>query len=185
MFEDRKRVDTYVDRIKKGESSKNIKEDLIKNEGVDAEDADKVVKGLVSKASERIHVFWEKSEKGKIDVDPYMFSKYLSDEGFFMFIPKGSENYVFIQRKGNLVHNTNEDKIKKHVLNGYLRGLDDKSVYNFFARKTSLFKYDFLNQIEEKKMETVMDTPDKAHLFYKNGVVVVTKKIVTGKQRQK
>jgi hypothetical protein len=35
-----------------------------------------------------------------------------------------------------------------------------------------------LNQIEEKKMETVMDTPDKAHLFYNNGVVVVTKKTI-------
>ena len=178
VFEDKKKVSNYANLIKSGETKSEVKDKLINEEGISPDIADKIVKTIETKASEISQVFWTKNDKGRVDISPYNFSEYLSDNGFYMYRPDGANNYIFTQRRSNLIYNTDEDQIKKYVMDGYLRGLEDKSIYDFFAKKTSIFKYDFLSLMQSIDIEDVMDEYDKAHLYYKNCVVVITKDAV-------
>jgi len=90
--------------------------------------------------------FWSKSSKGKIDLVPHLFRDYLKGNGFYKYYPNGSNNFVFVRIIDNIISDTNEDMIKDFVLD-YLMGINDMSVYNFFAINTKFFQETFLNYV--------------------------------------
>ena len=73
----------------------------------------------------------------------------------------------------NLIDHTSDKEIKDFILN-HLIDLDDLSVYNYYADRTSLFKEDFLTLLSTIDIHFVRDTKDTSFLYYKNCAVKVT-----------
>eukprot|EP01043_Picozoa_sp_COSAG02_P062590 COSAG02_NODE_8675_length_2484_cov_1.423899_1_plen_102_part_10 len=63
--------------------------------------------------------FWNKNEKGVINIIHYLFRQFLEDNGFYKYAPEGSKNFIFVRVTNNLIDHTNEEEIKDFVL-GYL-----------------------------------------------------------------
>jgi hypothetical protein len=172
-FENTRKVDHYVKKLKSGENKKEIVAELI-TEGIEPKKAKEAVKSIEQRASEKIQVFWNMSDKGIVSMNQLKFKHYMADNGFYKYYPEGSDNFVFVRRKSNLIHNTMEEQIKDYTLD-YLEDKEDSRMFNFFAEKTKYFKYDFLSMIKSIDIETVRDTISKSHLFYRNCVVIITK----------
>ena len=119
--------------------------------------------------------FWTKSSKGKIDLVPHLFRIFLQDNGFYKYYPVGSNNFVFVRVIDNTISDVNEDMIKDFVLD-YLLGIDDMSVYNFFALNTKFFQETFLNYVSRIEPNFMVDNSDEAYLYYRNCAVKVTKR---------
>lgn len=117
--------------------------------------------------------FWTKSSKGKIDLVPHLFKKYLEDNGFYKYFPPGSNNYVFVRIIDNTISDVNEEMIKDFVLD-YLLSKGDMSVYNFFAINTKFFQDTFLNYVSKLNAKFIGDTQDEAYLYFRNCAVKVT-----------
>lgn len=172
-FEDTRKVDHYVKKLRGGENKSEITSELIV-EGMEPSEAKKIVKVIEEKVAQKIQVFWNMSDKGIVSMNQLKFKHYMADNGYYKYYPEGSDNFIFVRRKSNLIHNTMEEQIKDHTLD-YLEEREDSRMFNFFAEKTKYFKYDFLSMIKSIEIESVSDTRDTAHLFYKNCVVIITK----------
>jgi hypothetical protein len=118
--------------------------------------------------------FWIKNSKGKIDLVPHLFRLYLQDNGFYKYYPVGSNNFVFVRVIDNTISDVNEEMIKDFVLD-FLLGIDDMSVYNFFALNTKFFQETFLNYVSRIEPEFMVDNTDEAYLYYLNCAVKVTR----------
>jgi hypothetical protein len=90
-------------------------------------------------------------------------------------VPEGNKGFIFVRINQNLIEMCTEDDIKDFVLNHILTNFQDLSVYNFFADKTRFFREDFLSMLDSVNIYFVEDTKDEAYLYYRNGVVKVTK----------
>lgn len=123
--------------------------------------------------TEEYNTFWSKSSKGKIDLVPHLFRDYLKGNGFYKYYPSGSNNFVFVRVVDNIISDTNEDMIKDFVLD-YLMGINDMSVYNFFAMNTKFFQETFLNYVPKVEPRFMVDTIDESYLYFKNCAVKVT-----------
>jgi len=118
--------------------------------------------------------FWTKSSKGKIDLVPHLFRRFLERSGFYKYYPPTSMNFVFVRVVDNTISDVNEDVIKDFVLK-YLYDRNDMSVYNFFAINTKFFQETFLNYVSKIDADFIKDTPDVAYLYYLNCAVRVSK----------
>ena len=103
---------------------------------------------------------------------PFMFKKFLEDNGFYKYNPEGSKNYVFVKVTNNLIDHTTENEIKDFVLN-YLLNKENIEVYNFFASTTKFFKEDFLTLLSSIEIFFIEDTKDTAYLYYRNCAVKI------------
>ena len=169
-FEDEDRINTIKQRLRRGESRKQIKEDL--------EDSDlpqEAVNTVLNRLEEQSKKFqfWTKNDKGVIKIDPRIFKKFLEDNGFHKYCPEGSKNYVFVKVTNNLIDHTNEKAIKDFVLD-YLEELEDYGVYNYFAEQTRFFKEEFLTLLPTIEPFFIEDTKDTGYIYYKNCAVRIT-----------
>jgi len=172
-FENTQKVNHYVKKLRGGENKKEIEAELI-SDGTEVKEAKVIVKAIEKRASQSIQVFWTMSDKGVVSMNQLKFKHYMADNGYYKYYPDGSDNFIFVRRKSNLIHNTMEEQIKDHTLD-YLEDKEDSRMFNFFAERTKYFKYDFLSMIKSIEIESVKDTRTTAHLFYKNCVVIITK----------
>jgi len=106
---------------------------------------------------------------------PFMFKKFLEDNGFYKYNPEGSKNYVFVKVTNNLIDHTTENEIKDFVLE-YLLNKENIEVYNFFAATTKFFKEDFLTLLSSIDIFFIEDTKDTAYLYYRNCAVKIMPK---------
>ena len=118
--------------------------------------------------------FWVKSDRGVVSIIPFKFKEFLETHGFYKYTPDGSDNYIFIRIKSNIIDWTNDDKIKDFILD-YLLGIEDMSIYNFFAERTKYFKEDFLSLLSYKDIHFIEETKDVAYLYYSNIALKITK----------
>mgnify|MGYP003644237990 CR=1 FL=1 len=121
--------------------------------------------------------FWSMNDKGKIQMIPFMFKKFLEDNGFYKYNPEGSKNYVFVKVTNNLIDHTSENEIKDFVLE-YLLEKENIEVYNFFAATTRFFKEDFLTLLSSIDIFFIEDTKDTAYLYFRNCAVKIKTKDV-------
>ena len=117
-------------------------------------------------------IFWDVSDKGNISLNDYKFKLFLENRGFYK-VQLNDKEYTFVKVYNNIINETNETNIKDFVLN-YVVEMDIK-VYNFFAKSTTKFTENYLNQLATKELSMVRDTPTESYLFFKNKVVKVTK----------
>jgi hypothetical protein len=168
-YEDEAKMHHIRNQINKGESIGRIKANFT---DVDESVIETVVKGLEKNSS--VSRFWNKSEKGAISVVHYLFKEFLQHNGFYKFSPHDSPKYMFVKVTNNLIDRTTEEAIKDFVL-GYLQGLDDLSIYNYFADKTRLFKEDFLSLLDTVDVHFVQDQRDFSFIYFQNCAIKVYK----------
>ena len=169
FYEDTETINEIKQRLKRGESKKNIRNDLESTE-LESE----VIENVLAKAEEdKSFKFWHKNEKGTIKIIPIKFKQYLEDSGFYKYCPQGSRNYVFVKVTNNLIDHTSEKEIKDYVLD-HLYSFEDVSIYNYFADHTRLFREEFLTLLSTIDIYFIADTKTASYLYYKNCAVQVT-----------
>ncbi len=173
-YEDEEKLNIIKGKLKKGESKKAVRSQLI-DSGVEDGVVDSVINRIEKENSKQ--TFWEKNDKGTIKMVHYSFKKFLEDNGFYKFNPEGSRNYVFVKVTNNLIDHTSEKEIKDFVLK-YLIVLDDLSIYNFFADNVRYFRDEFLTLLDTIDIYFIEDSKDSAYLYYKNCAVKITKDLI-------
>jgi hypothetical protein len=166
FYEDIDKTVSIKNDIKKGMP---LKEVIERNEDVPLELIDKMV------SETNPNEFWTKSSKGKIELVPNLFRDFLTKEGFYKYYPEGSKNFVFVRVKDNVITDSSEDVIKDFILK-YLEGINDMSIYNFFAMNTKFFTETFLNFITNINTNFMTDDSETAYLYYNNCAVKVTRR---------
>ena len=173
-YEDEEKLSNIKDKLRKGVSKKEIRNQL-SDTGLDSEEIEMVVQKIEKEQSKQ--TFWEKTEKGKVSIVHYSFKKFLEDNGFYKYCPEGSKNFVFVKVTNNLIDHTSQKEIKDFILN-YLSELDDLSVYNYFADQVRFFREEFLTLLNTIDIYFIEDTKDSAYLYYQNCAVKITKDVI-------
>lgn len=117
-------------------------------------------------------IFWDISDKGTISLNDYKFKLFLENRGYYK-VQLNEKEFTFVKVYNNIINEINETNIKDFVLN-YVVEIDMK-VYNFFAKSTTKFTENYLNQLATKELSMVRDTANESYLFFRNKVVKVTK----------
>jgi hypothetical protein len=171
-FEDTQRLAQVKVQLNKGVPKKDVRSQL-KASGVE----DGVIDSVLTKIEEEEskNIFWTKSDKGVVTLIHYDLKRFLEENGYRKYVPEGNKGFIFVRINQNLIEMCTEDDIKDFVLNHILTNFQDLSVYNYFADKTRFFREDFLSMLDSVSIYFVEDTKDEAYLYYRNGVVKVTK----------
>ena len=92
------------------------------------------------------------------------------------FYPPGSDNYVFIKVKENIIDDINSSLIKDTVLDDLMnRGNGCIKAYDYMASQTRFFKDDYLSLLKSADINLKEDTQDECYLYYSNCCLKVTK----------
>lgn len=164
FFEDKETLKIVSNKIKAGESIKEIKQSL--------PNIDDVVLAEI-KENVTSNDFWVFTKKG-VKIENYLYKLWLESNGFFKYYPEGSESFIFVKVTNNLIDNTNEVKIKDFVLNELLK-LNEHKVYEFMSGNQKYFKDDYLNILSESNIFFKEDTIDAGYIYFRNAAVKVTK----------
>ena len=170
FYEDEEKMNSVRSMMRRGIPKKEVVNQLVIS-NINESTAEIVVSNVESELSSQ--KFWLRSDKGTIKIVPIMFKKFLEDNGFYMYYPDGSENYVFVRVTNNIIDHTTDGKIKDFILN-YLLDMSDDDVYNHFAERTKYFKDDFLTLLSNIDAHFVSDDKDSAFLYYNNSAVKVS-----------
>jgi len=174
FFEDSDTRDAVKKQLKTGVPKKEIRSQL-KGQGFEGVLIDQVIK----KEEENLGSsdFWVKSDRGVVSIIPFKFKEFLETHGYYKYTPDGSDNFIFIQIKSNIIDWTNDDKIKDFVLD-YLLTIEDLSIYNYFAERTKYFKEDFLSLLSYKDIHFMEESRGVSYIYYKNTALRIDKEYV-------
>lgn len=164
FFEDTDKVNAIKELSKQGTPTSEL---IIMTKGVSAD----VVQQIASENDE--HEFWIKNNKGAVKHVNHLYKEYLESLGYHKYYPAGGRNFVFVNVSNNTIRDITDDMIKDTVLENLLQ-LDDRSIYNYFADKTKLFKEDHLSFLSKIEPMFVRDDEKTAYLYYQNCAVKVT-----------
>lgn len=167
-FEDRKTFKQLETQVRRGVPIEKIKDSIPQ--------ADNDTIEQIRKTSKEI-VFWniiETQSGERIVIDNIQFKLFLEKKGFFKFYQEKSESPIFINIRENIVRNSSATKIKDYVLN-YLLDRGELNVWNMLANSIKYFSENYLSFLESIELQMMADTKDTVYLYFKNGVVRVTK----------
>jgi hypothetical protein len=119
--------------------------------------------------------FWSENEKGMLSVNNYNFKHFLETENFFKNKPNENSTFNIIKKDGIFLKIKDEWEVKDYVIDFILNNGLGQKVFNLMTGKASLFKRDYLSMIKSEQIQILRDTKDTSYLFYKNGVLEVTK----------
>ena len=119
--------------------------------------------------------FFSKSQDGKVSLSNYDFKMFLESFQYFKHKPNQNSSFNLVHRNGIFVEIKDETDVKDFVLDHILNTNLGTDVFNLMTNRTSIFKRDFLSMIKSEEIKVLRDTKDVAYLFYKNGIVEVTK----------
>lgn len=173
-FEDRKKIESYLSKIRNGATKSDVKKSLVED-NVAPDVADRIADELEQSAYGAKMIFWGRSAKGVISLQHHLFRDFLVQNGFFKYYPEGSSNHIFVRRNSNRVRPVMDQNIKDFVLNYVEQEIQDYVVWNFFAENTKYFSENFLTMLPEIQIDFVRDTIDTSYLFYQNVAVEVTR----------
>ena len=166
FYEDTEKIDNIKQLVKQGVPE----EQVIESYGSMSQE---VVKSVISSIDDQ-EAFWTKNSKGVVKHVNHLYKKYLETCGYAKYYIEGGKNFVFVNINNNTISDATEDTIKDDVLE-HLYGMEDLSIYNYFADKTKLFKEDHLSFLNSIQPSIMHDTADEAHLYFRNCAVKVTK----------
>jgi hypothetical protein len=169
-FEDEDRVNQIKTKLKQGASKKDVKSTLS-----DVNLSDDDMNTVIDKIEEDSFQmnFWDKNDKGVVDINPILFKQHLEDNGFYKYSPESAEGFVFVKVINNMVVRTDPDEIKDFIM-GYLKQLDDSSIFNFFAKNVRFFRNEFLTLLDTINVYMVEDEKHCSYLYYRNCAVKIT-----------
>lgn len=116
-------------------------------------------------------VFWDTDKNGKLSLNDYKFKLFLENRGFYK-VQLNDKEFTFVKVYNNIINEVNEIHIKDFVLNHVVE--IDMNIYNFFAKSTTKFSENYLNQLATKELAMVRDSETESYLFFQNGVLKVT-----------
>ena len=175
FYEDEEKMNSMRVKVSKGKSRNELSA-FLEAQNLDDRHIDSVLDKLEEEESNSF--FWTKNDKGRINIVPFLFKKFLEDNGFYKYNPENSNNYVFVKVTNNLIDHTSEKEIKDFILT-YLIDKEDMAVYNYFAEQTRYFKDEFLTLLSSIDVFFIEDKKDSAYLYYKNCAVKVEKDKIT------
>ena len=165
-FEDNDSLEYVKKEIKSGKTLEDLKQTIPQLEKWSFDE----IKETVS-----VNDFWKITKKGYVVIDSYSYKRWLESNGFYKYYPDGADGFVFIRVENNLIDNTTEDKLKDFVLNELLK-ISEFKVYEFLASNSKYFKEDYLNLLDNIKVEFKEDTIDTGYIYFRNCAVKVTPK---------
>lgn len=118
--------------------------------------------------------FWSQDDKGKININPIFYKRFLERNGFKKYFPEGAQRPIFVSINSNKVHETSVEKIKDFVLN-YLEKREEYEVWSYCAKYTTLFSDNFLLMLESVELMMLKDTSKKSFIAFQNGILEVTR----------
>jgi len=169
FYEDEDKMNNVRSKLAKGNNKAEV-ESFLEGQNLSPKHIESVITKLENEDGNC--TFWSINDKGRIQMIPFMFKKFLEDNGFYKYNPEGSKNYVFVKVTNNLIDHTTENEIKDFVLE-YLLNKENIEVYNFFAATTRFFKEDFLTLLSSIDIFFIEDTKDTAYLYYRNCAVKI------------
>ena len=166
FFEDKKKLRSVERMLKAGVETQHIKK------RIGDENSDK----LINEISKNIdtNVFWDYTEKGKIDISNFRFDVYLKNKGISKYYQdKESANYEFVLKDDSFINwidtNRIKDIVKKDLItNGYI------DIWDEMASITKYFSKEYLNMLSTIDIEYKKDTKDESFIFYKNFAIKTT-----------
>lgn len=172
-FEDYSTVSKIKLKLKNGVHIDQIKRDL--------NVTDDIISDVKNESIENEIKFWSIKEDKKgndvINIDPYLYSCFLTKNGFFKYYPENSEAPTFVRVISNKVKISSVSQIKDFVLNHLLQK-ELINVWNYCSKSPYLFNESHLNMIDSIALKMLIDDKDVSYIPFLNGVVKVTDKNV-------
>jgi len=173
FFEDKTIKKSIEKQLLSGKSSKQIKNNLEK-ESVNIEDAEEVIEKV--KDGMEVEEFWSITEKGRINLSPLKFKKWLEQNNFMKYYPANGNTYTFIRKEQNFIEETNEKKIKDFVLESLL---EDDTIgirpYDYIAGNPQFFTPNYLSFLKSADIVLKEDTQTECFIYYSNCALKITK----------
>ena len=119
--------------------------------------------------------FWDTLKDGKISIDNYNFKLFLEGNNFIKSKPNPQSTFNLIRKNGIFLNIVDEYEIKDFVMDFILEHNFERTVFNLVTSRTSLFKRDYLSMLKTETINILRDNAETCYLFYKNGVLEVTK----------
>lgn len=169
FFNDNELKEVIVRKIKSGEDTKQISQELNITE--------ETIKDVKEEIGGSYSDFWEikKTKKGVwVSIISNAYNNFLKINGFNKFYPEKSESPVFVKVTENKVKVVSTDQIKDFVLN-WLMDKKNIEVWNYMAETPKYFSENYLNYLSPIHLKMIKDTKDTSYIPYKNGVLKVTK----------
>ncbi len=114
--------------------------------------------------------FWYLDGKNKVQWESEVFFMWLEKKGFRTV--KVGSNIELVQIVGNIVKKVEPSDIKHFTLD-YLK--DDPKIQRYVMDRVNLFSINYLNALKCEEIPMNRDTATSSFLYYKNGVVEITK----------
>jgi len=119
--------------------------------------------------------FWSVNQNGKIDLNNYLFKKFLEKYDYFKNKPNANSTFNIIKKNGIFLEIKDETDLKDFILTHIEQNDLGIGVYNLMSGNLKYFKRDFLSMISTKEIQVMKDDKDNAYFFYNNCIVNITK----------
>lgn len=168
-----------------GYSDEQIAEKLIRDHGVNSNEAAGTISEYDKQSGTKISTFWHVDEKGKITISRNKLDKFLKEGGYSLFFYDQSSNiYRIVKETSGLLEEVSIERIKKFI-KAYVYSLEPIEPFDHGTTASQLmevilkgsdtyFSKSLLEFLDERRFVFFKDSKDAAYFFYKNGVVSVT-----------
>lgn len=128
--------------------------------------------------------FWDTDDQGKVKISRTKFKRFLEREGFFKI--KKDTQYLYVRSENNIVEEFDTVYVKDYVLNQLhtvsieeFEGTNRAEIIDALMKGAGqYFMPTFFEFLITKEIEFQRDSKDVAYVFFRNGVVEVTKDAV-------
>jgi len=118
--------------------------------------------------------FWDRDEKGKIQISAYRFKLYLESLNYLKYYPTAkTKTFLFIKKENNFIDIVTEYQVKDEVLEQLIEN-NNIDAFDSAADNISLFTQKYLSMISTANIEVDKDTATFAMLYYNNLALKIT-----------
>ena len=156
--------------IKRGDGVDSVR-DVLLRENVPADKIDLIVETLEKEKSQ--DVFWEVSDKGRVKISNADLDSVLTRHGYTRASFNGHTEFVKVA--DNIATPIDVSDIKDFVVNDILRPADNRTVFDAITASKTTFQANNLDMLKPTKLTINRDTATMSYVYFKNGVVVMTK----------
>jgi hypothetical protein len=137
--------------------------------------ADYIIEGLRPEiAEDKITVFWRPTDKGGLQIMPYRFGLFLSQNHFSKVYPDGSNDPSLVRIGGRFIEETSPERMRDYVRDYLENGPFGEDVLDLFTGSPRFFTESYLSAIKTKQVSFQEDTTDSAYLYYQNCAIRIT-----------
>lgn len=183
-----RKLSTKVNRsLGAGHSKSRTVEILMSEDGKGKKEAEQIVEDVIAQRGETIQTFWkvEETKTGiKIKIERHKLSQFLYDNGFHLyFYDAKSSIFRMVRQYDGFVNEATTESIKKFVKD-YIQNLPAKFdsitpnelLEVVMTGSDSYFGIGFIEFLDRKKIDLLVDNSDSAYFPFTNGIVKVDNK---------